>query len=122
VRGLKLSKVMEFEGLSCNDLGEYLTAQGIHEDVVAVFNANRICGEAFMEFQENDLREMLPVIGDRVRIRKLLDSLKQVKLHFYVSFIVRFFSQGVMPNLSVRPVVVSLPSPLLHLPIPLLNV
>ena len=64
-----------------------------------------------LELQEDDLREMLPVIGDRVHIRKLLDSLKQVKLHFYVSLIVRFFSQGVMPNLSVRPVVVSLPSP-----------
>lgn len=80
-RGLKVSKVMEFNDLSCHDLGEYLKDRGIHEDVIAVFNANRICGEAFMELREDDLREMLPVIGDRVRIRKLLDSLQQVKLH-----------------------------------------
>ena len=73
-------EVMEFKDLSCHDLGEYLMAQGIHENVVAVFNDNRICGKIFMELGEDELREMLPIIGDRLRIRKLL---KQVKLHAY---------------------------------------
>lgn len=47
--------------------------EGFHEDAVLAFAANRICGQTFMEVTDEDIKELLlPVIGDRIRIRKLL--------------------------------------------------
>ena len=58
--------------LSCAEFGDFLLRKGFHEDIVLTFNENRICGQAFCEMTEEDLKELLPVIGDRIRIRKLM--------------------------------------------------
>ena len=56
-----------------------------------------------MELREDDLKEMLPVIGDRVRIRKLFDGLQQVKyIKQAISNLLRFFSLGIIPTLIVK--------------------
>lgn len=70
---------MEIQDLSCQDLGEYLIDQEIHQEVVTIFHDNRICAESFLEMNEDDLKEMLPVIGDRILVRKLLINLQKVK-------------------------------------------
>lgn len=70
---------MEIQDLSCQDLGEYLIDQGIHQEVVTIFHDNRIYGESFLEMKEDDLKEMLLVISDRILIRKLLKNLQKVK-------------------------------------------
>ena len=49
--------------------------KGFHEDVVLAFAANRICGQTFIEMTDEDIKELLPVIGDRIRIRKLLKGI-----------------------------------------------
>ena len=68
------------EGLDCVEFSEFLVKEGFHEDVVSAFSSNRICGLTFVQLTEDDLKEMLPVIGDRVRIRKLLSEIRKVGL------------------------------------------
>ena len=63
--------------LNCDEFSEFLEAQGAHEDIVASFSTNRISGEAFLNLSEDDLKELLPVIGDRVYIRGLLRNARE---------------------------------------------
>ena len=74
--GLKLLLVeMDVRDFDCDVLGQYLTDQGFHEEVVTRFEDNRICGDLV---EEDDLKEMFPVVGDRMRVRKLWDSIRKV--------------------------------------------
>lgn len=73
---------MALEDLNCDDLGQYLTDNGCHEEVVSTIISNRINGELLLELQEEDLKEMFPVLGDRMTIRKILDRIRQVWLAY----------------------------------------
>ena len=64
----------------CDALGQYLTDQGFHEEVVAKFVDNRISGDLLIELEEDDLKEMFPVVGDKMRVRKLLDDIRKVDI------------------------------------------
>ena len=64
--------IAELKLLNCEEFSEFLEEQGAHEDIIASFSSNRISGEAFLNLSEDDLKELLPVIGDRVYIRNLL--------------------------------------------------
>lgn len=76
-RGLKMGKE-DVEKYDCQQLSDYLLSSGIREEVTEAFQANLINGEAFLELSEEDLKELLPVIGDRILIRKLLKKLHEV--------------------------------------------
>lgn len=69
-RGLKIGKE-DVEKYDCQRLFEYLL-------VAEAFQANLINGEAFLELSEEDLKELLPVIGDRILVRKPLKKLHEV--------------------------------------------
>lgn len=69
------------EVLNCEDLGHFLEAEGVHEDAVSTFVNNRICGQTFLALTEDDLKELVPIIGDRVYIRELLQ--RECKVMFY---------------------------------------
>ena len=60
------------QDLSCKDLTHYLEAEGVHEDVVSTFVSNRICGRTFLALSNEDLKELVPILGDRVHTRELL--------------------------------------------------
>lgn len=64
--------ISNIRDLTCNEFSKYLTREGVHEEVIELFSLNRICGETFCDLNEEDLKELLPVVGDRVRIRRLL--------------------------------------------------
>ena len=65
-------------GITCSEFSDFLMKEGFHEDVISSFSSNRICGASFCALTEEDLKELLPVIGDRVRIRRLLQEVKEV--------------------------------------------
>ena len=67
--------------LNCEDFGHFLEAKGVYEDVVSTFVNNRICGRTFLTLTEDDLKELVPIIGDRVYIRELLQ--RERKVMFY---------------------------------------
>jgi len=62
--------------LNCEDFTEFLETEGAHKDVVASFSGNRINGEAFVNLME-DLKESVPIIGDRVFVRELLRKARE---------------------------------------------
>ena len=69
----------EVEGLDCTGFSEFLVREGFHDDIVLAFSSNRVYGHTFVQLTEDDLKELLPVIGDRVRIRKLLNEIHSHK-------------------------------------------
>jgi len=64
--------------LDSTDLGQYLTEQGLHEDAVATIVDNRISGELFMDLTGEDLKDMFPIVGDRMSVHKILQNIQQV--------------------------------------------
>ena len=56
----------------------YLEDKNFDEDIVHRFSKNKICGSTFLNLTEDDLKDLLPVIGERVRVRKLLKEARQV--------------------------------------------
>ena len=58
----------------------YLADKNFDEDIVQKFSKNKICGSTFLNLTEDDLKDLLPVIGERVRVRQLLKEAKQVAM------------------------------------------
>ena len=72
---------MDFtQDMTCEELGEFLQLNGLHDDIVSTFVAHKVSGEAFLELTEGDLKELIPNIGDRVAIRKLARVLREVSI------------------------------------------
>lgn len=59
------------------DLCCLLEEAGVHEDVTRSFTKNRINGMGFLSLTEDDLKELVPVIGDRISVRKLKEEFKK---------------------------------------------
>ena len=68
------------EGMNCEDLANFLETENVHEDVTSEFIKNRICGQAFLNLSNDDLKELIPVIGDRVCVRGVLEKASKVFL------------------------------------------
>jgi len=69
---------------SYDDFGEFLEAEGAHEDIIRTFLDNRISGEAFLSLEEDDLKELVPVIGDRIFVKKLLQQAQKTAIPIMV--------------------------------------
>lgn len=64
--------------MNCSEFAEFLTDKGFHEEIVSSFSSNRVNGANFFDLTDEDLKEMLPVVGDRAHIRRLMRDLKEV--------------------------------------------
>ena len=60
------------EPLSHEEFGDFLSERGLHEDAVSAFVSQRVSGAAFLKLSEDDLKELIPIIGDRILVRELL--------------------------------------------------
>lgn len=69
---------MAIKGMECEEFGDYLLALGLHEDVVSNIVGNRIDGQLFISLSEGEIKELAPAIGDRIRLRKILDEERTV--------------------------------------------
>jgi len=70
---------MEFScAYDIEEFADYLSAKGLHEDVVSVVLDNRINSELFLSLSEGDLKELAPAIGDRLCLRKILEEARKV--------------------------------------------
>lgn len=68
----------EFEKLTVSDLVEFLEEQGISSKTLQNFNSNMVSGLALTALDDSELKELVPIIGDRAAIRNLLNKLKKV--------------------------------------------
>ena len=70
---------MEFsDAYDFEEFAAYLSGKGLHDDVVSVVLGNRINGELFLSLTEGDLKELVPAIGDRLCLRKVLEEARKV--------------------------------------------
>lgn len=69
------------EDFSCDLLAEFLEEKGLHQDIISAIIRNRISGPVFLALSEEDIKELLPVIGDRVSLRKVLMDAHKVIYH-----------------------------------------
>ena len=59
---------------SVEELSKFLLFRELDVDIVDTLSKNKIGGEEFMALTDDLLREMFPVVGERVKVRKLIDE------------------------------------------------
>ena len=64
----------DLPGFDAAELGDFLLEEGVSTDVVSNFEKNLITGKAFLELTEDDLKELVPIIGLRTQIRGILKN------------------------------------------------
>ena len=62
--------------MSKEDLCDYLNTKGLDLEAIDTVKQNRLSGATFLELSKEHLKELFPVIGDRIAVSKLLESLK----------------------------------------------
>ena len=75
------------DGFDFEAFGDFWLEKGLHEDVVATIISNRICSETFLDLTEIDLKELAPTIGDRIRLRNILEETRKVRQYCLMSLL-----------------------------------
>ena len=65
-------------GMDTIEFCSWLEEKIFNGEILQRFSKNKICGCTFLGLTEEDLKELLPVIGERIRVRQLLKEIKQV--------------------------------------------
>ena len=65
----------EVSDLSKQELSKYLERQGLEPEVIDTIKRNRISGASFLELKSEHLKELFPVICDRITVNKILQDL-----------------------------------------------
>ena len=60
------------------EFSEFVQQEGYHENISTTIEHNRISGATFLMLTLEELKELFPVIGDRVPMKKLLNDAKGV--------------------------------------------
>lgn len=60
---------------SVEELSEFLLFKELDDDIVDTLSKNKIGGKEFMALTDDLLREMFPIVGERVKVRKLIDEI-----------------------------------------------
>lgn len=60
---------------SVEELKEFLLFKELDDDVVETISKNKIGGKEFMALTDDLLREMFPIVGERVKVKRLIDEL-----------------------------------------------
>lgn len=63
-----------------DDLNDYLLEKGISVNIAEEFHHNKVCGAAFLSLTEEDLRELVPLVGVRTTIWNLLIKVSRIIL------------------------------------------
>jgi len=73
--------IMEFKYLwDCKEISDYLGEKGVHCDLIESIIANRIDRGFLISLSESNLKELAPVIGDRICLRKILEEVRNVSV------------------------------------------
>ena len=65
----------EFKMLGIEDLGKYLVQEGISSKTIEKLASEMISGRSLTLLDEAELKEVIPIIGDRAVVRNILKSL-----------------------------------------------
>lgn len=70
----------QVHSFSGDELCEYLESQNVDPDIIETVKKNKISGASFLQLTEDHLKEMFPVIGERMCVSQLLQTLKGPQL------------------------------------------
>lgn len=72
-----MATCQEVESWSIEGVCELLLRkiEDIDGDTIRAFTANKVNGKAFVMLTESDLRELVPKLGERKQVQKLVESL-----------------------------------------------
>ena len=62
--------------MSKEDLCDYLNTKGLDPEAIDTVKKNRLSGATFLELSKEHLKELFPIVGDRIAVSTLLESLK----------------------------------------------
>ena len=66
------------------ELTHYFLERGVRDGVVSHFKKHLVNGAAFLQLTEDDLKELVPLVGERVFLRQILKQSKLVRLTSWV--------------------------------------
>lgn len=66
----------ELSAADVDEFCDYLEEKGLDETTVESFRHNAMSRATFLLLEEEDLKELVPLIGNRVKVRQLLRALK----------------------------------------------
>lgn len=66
----------DLEKLTVEELLRMLTSKKISDDTLDSFMSNGIDGETFVAMTDDDLKEIVPMMCDRIKLRKLQNDMK----------------------------------------------
>ena len=75
---INVARLSTMEGFTTTQVKEYLLEKEIPEDVADNFFNNMICGQAFLKLNEDDVKELAPLIGIRTKIRGIIKEHQKV--------------------------------------------
>jgi len=75
VKSLPELELLAMDQLSCADLKKFLQSHGLHEVATAIVD-NEVSGLYLAELTELEIKELAPKIGDRVKLRRLINQNK----------------------------------------------
>ena len=66
----------EVQGFNVEDVCRLLTNRlgGENDDVISIFRSNRIDGPAFLELTDDELKELVPILGERKAVKRIMTS------------------------------------------------
>ncbi len=59
---------------------ELLAGKGVSSEVVENFRINKISGQALLRLSEEDLKELAPLIGERIEVRTIIEDYRYNKV------------------------------------------
>ena len=68
----------DFKAFSVSGLRAFLAGEGISIKTLENFSSNMVSGLAMTLLDEAEIKELVPIIGDRAILRNILMKLKQV--------------------------------------------
>lgn len=74
-----MATVAEVKGFSVGELVDFITLKlegkvDSPESIAAVLKENKVTGKTFLDLTTDELREMIPCIGDRKTVKEIIDS------------------------------------------------
>ena len=75
---MELEQRVDYFKMSVDELCEHLKkVEGIQEDILSVLHANKINGANFLELNAELLKELFPVVGERLMVARTIRKCTQ---------------------------------------------
>lgn len=70
--------IAKFRSLTVSELASYLGENGVSEEATKNLAVNKVSGRALLLF-ENELKDLLPLMGDLAIVRDIIRTITKVK-------------------------------------------